>query len=200
STPPMPGSWQRPAKLLTDARAQARPFRAGLAHFPLPLDVLPDDRERCPTARGHEIARRPQHTLVVAACYVGPDLPEASAGYALEAVHEPPQRHGRRILDQQVDVIVLAVARLRIDAEIRADLGEDAGKRVQRCGVEHAPAVLSHEDQVCMEGIDHRAPAAEVACFWHRPTVSSCHASPQGARLPPLSDARAGDDAGPLAR
>ena len=67
---------------------------------------------------------------------------------ALEAVDQLRELHGRRVLDQQVYVVVLAIARHEHGPEVGADLPECSGQVVDVFGLEHAPAILGHEHQV----------------------------------------------------
>ena len=68
-----------------------------------------DDADRRTETRGGEVTGRPQNTLAVTPTQSGMLLAKAAARYAFEAVHQPQERDFRRIVHQQMHVIVFAV-------------------------------------------------------------------------------------------
>jgi len=147
----------KPKRLPSESSA----FRPGsFGRFPLGPHVVGDDRQRCAAAGRDEIGRRPQHALPVSPGHLGAEVPQATTRHALEAVDELRERDGRRVGDEQVDVIVRARALYKLGPEVAAHLGEDAPKVADREVREHVAAVFRDEDQMCMKGVnDVPAPA-----------------------------------------
>ena len=67
--------------------------------------------------------------------------------HALEAVHQRGDGHLRRVLDQQVHVIVFPVELAQLRAEVAADLPHRVLAAPEHVRVEDAAPVLRHEDQ-----------------------------------------------------
>ena len=83
-----------------------------------------------------------------------PHVRQLAARHALEAVDEFREDDGRRIGDEQVNVIVLTRARHQLGPEITADLGEDRREVADCESREHVASGLCDEDQVGVEGLD----------------------------------------------
>ena len=73
------------------------------------LNVVLENVDRCATATGSEVRRRPERAFPIASGQVGSFLSQHSAGYTLERVDQIGYSDLRRILDQQVDVVVFSV-------------------------------------------------------------------------------------------
>lgn len=63
--------------------------------------------------------------MAVAARNLGAPFTKLAAGHAFQAVDQLRQRNLGRVMDQQVNVIVLAVAFDQFRLEVPADLGEN---------------------------------------------------------------------------
>ena len=70
----------------------------------------------------------------------------------LQAIHQRAQRDLRRVVDEQVDVITLAVELDQLGIEVFAHVGKDAMEAVEVLLPEHPAPVFGHEDQVSMDG------------------------------------------------
>jgi len=111
--PPRPA--QSPGRRVQRSRREPRPFRAGRDSRSrrgraLLLDRGPEYIEGCSTDRSDEVGRRPE----VASPEELPDqagvIPSQHPSRdALERVDQPGELDGRRVLDQQVYVVVFAV-------------------------------------------------------------------------------------------
>jgi hypothetical protein len=113
-------------------KAQARPFRAGIAAALRPGPALRLDvrlnHGQWGTASGRREVRRGPKVLAVPNAFlefgvVAADQPRANA---LEGVDEFGELHGWRVLDEQVNVVVFPVARGEHDIEVFAYLAEGA--------------------------------------------------------------------------
>jgi hypothetical protein len=83
-------------------------FRPGSSHiFSLLPDILGDHRKRSAATRSYEVRPRPENAVVVSARQLRALLAKPSARHAFKAVKELRRSDGRRIGDEQVDVIVL---------------------------------------------------------------------------------------------
>jgi hypothetical protein len=94
---------------------------------------------------------------------------EADGGYALEAVHQRGDRRGWRILDQQMHVVVLAIARPKLGAKIGADFGKDGSDFLDGRAIEYMSTIFCHKDQVDMKHENAGSAATNVTCNAHRP-------------------------------
>ncbi len=93
------------------------------------FNVLADDFDGCAGAASGEVGRRPQRTapqLLADARVVL--FADHAAGDAFQAVHLRRDGDLRRIVHQQVDVVVLAVELHEFRLEVGADAGEDAAQ------------------------------------------------------------------------
>ena len=135
------------------------PSRAGC---PLAFHVLPDDAQRSAAAGRGEVRRGPQVLpLPDTPLQLGEVPPDEPRRHTFEAVDQAGQFNGRRVLDQQVHVVVFAVAFHEDGAEVGADLPEGAPQVIDVGGGEHSAPVFGHEYQVDMQGGNAR-PAAPV--------------------------------------
>jgi hypothetical protein len=73
------------------------------------LNVVLQDVARSTTATSGEVRRRPEHAFRIACCQVRSLLSKHSAGHALERVHQMGYRDLRRIVDEQIDVMIFAL-------------------------------------------------------------------------------------------
>lgn len=136
------------------------------------FNVLPDDCDRRSAARGGEVAGRPQHALPVTTRQRRVHLPQPPAGHAFEAVHQLRKRHFRRIVHQQMNMIVFAVHLDQIGFEVGANAGEERAHVVEdRCG-EHPPAVLGHEDQMHVQLENAVSAVSDFTFLGHRPSYT----------------------------
>ncbi len=136
------------------------------------FNVLPDDCDRRSAARGGEVAGRPQHALPVTTRQRRVHLPQPPAGHAFEAVHQLRKRHFRRIVHQQMNMIVFAVHLDQIGFEVGANAGEERAHVVEdRCG-EHPPAVLGHEDQMHVQLENAVSALSDFTFLGHRPSYT----------------------------
>src|SRR5450755_4567374 len=133
----------------------------------LALDIGADDAQRRSAARRGEVGRRPQ-VLPVGADPV--PLPEPPRGDALEGIHQRGDGHLRRVLDQQVHVVVFPVALREHRAEVLADLPEDFGEVADHLPGENTTPVLCHEDQVNMQRRNNVPATPVIIGANHRPT------------------------------
>src|SRR5690554_3768425 len=97
--------------------------------YPCPPIWLKSEGDNYP-ARGGE------HALPVAFLDVWPFPAQQAAGYALEAVYQIRHRHLRRILNQKMNLIVLAVHLDQARLEVGTDLGEDAAQGINGRAIE----------------------------------------------------------------
>lgn len=75
-------------------------------------------------------------------------LAEPPARHAFEAVHERRHRHFRRVIHQQMHIIVLSAHLDQLCLEIGTDRGEDVPHIVKHRGSEHTSPDLRHKDQM----------------------------------------------------
>lgn len=134
------------------------------------LDVCLDDREWGSSTRSGEIGRGPEPAAH--GCPVdlaGEVLPEPTGGHAFQRVDHG--RHGdlRRVLDQEVDVVLFPVELDEGGIEVAADCPHGLFAAGQHGVVEHFPTVLRREDQVHMHRRNHVPTTAVVVAGFHRP-------------------------------
>src|SRR5664280_2015406 len=129
-------------------------------------DVLADDRQRRPAARRREARRRPQMLPVGADAVL---LPQPTRGHALERVHQRGHGDRRRVLDQQMYVVVFAVAFDQVSPEVFADRSEDTPEVTDVVPVEHVPPVLRHKDQMDVQRRKNVSTPTVVLSLRHRP-------------------------------
>jgi hypothetical protein len=77
------------------------------------------------------------------------------AGDAFEGVHEGGHGDLRRVLDEQVHVVVLAGGLGQLGVEVGAHLARHFLAAGERRGVEDARPILGHEDHVHVDGRNH---------------------------------------------
>jgi len=99
--------------------------------------------------------------------------PQSARGHALETVHQRRDGHLRRVVDQQVHVVVLAAELAQVRAEVPADLPHGMLAGVQHRSVEHAATVLRHEDQMNAKRGNDVSATAVILAVCHRPTICS---------------------------
>src|SRR5512132_1521349 len=136
------------------------------------LDVGPQDVQRSTSDRAGVVRPRPQPPgPPVVPGQVGELLPQPPGRDALEAVEEPGQCHGWGKVDEQVDVLGLAVELDQFAAEVLTDRPHDRLHAVQVDGGEHRMPVLRHENQVGVQR-NYAVPACtNVAVLSHRPSI-----------------------------
>ncbi len=98
-------------------------------------------------------------------------LAQSPAGHAFERVNQLGQLHGGRVLNEQVDVVVLPIEFHQGGSEVGTHVCEHALEQVQVLGREHSAAVLGNEDQVYVESENTAPTSADLACGCHRPSV-----------------------------
>ena len=110
---------------------------------------IPSNEIEGRTATGcGEIGRRPEDALPVPSGNFGAHPSQAAAGHALQAVDQPGERHLGRIVDKQVDMVVLAVAFDQFVLEVVTDLREDVPQVLHGRPEQHAAPVHRDEDQM----------------------------------------------------
>lgn len=156
---------------MTGSAAQALSVHGGVSRLVWPslvLDVLPDDRQRRTPAACCEIARRPQ---VIPVCPYPVVLAKHPAGDPFECVHELGDRDLRRVLNQEVHVIVFAVALQERGLEVLARGPEHSREVIDHLSREHSAPVLSNEDQVDVHGRNNVPTTAVLVRICHRPSL-----------------------------
>lgn len=89
------------------------------------LDVLLHDFQRSAAAGCSKIGRAPKVVAPELALYLWEVLlPQAATGDAFQAVHQLGKLHGGRILDEQMNMVVLAVHLLQHRVKLGADAEE----------------------------------------------------------------------------
>ena len=101
----------------------------------------------------------------------GESLPKMAGRHPFERVHQLRKLDRRRVLHQEVDVIVLPIKLCELATEVGTD-GEQYGPH----GFEHGPSedpasVLGNEDQVDVKLKDATSTVADGVDFGHRPSV-----------------------------
>ena len=77
--------------------------------FPLIFDILPDNGDRRSAAACSKITWRPEHTFPVTGFQLRVYSTKASGGCAFKTVHQLRDRHFRRIVNKQMNVISFTV-------------------------------------------------------------------------------------------
>ena len=137
------------------------------------LDVLADHCNGGTAAASGEIGRRPQSAapqLIADAWVVF--LANHPTGDTFEAVHQSRHGHLRRIVHQQVDVIVLTVKLHQLSLEVSADAGEDAMQVIKNLLGEDATPILSHKDQVNVDQENTMSSLPNYVVVVHRPNYT----------------------------
>ena len=114
----------------------------------LSFDVLLDPLKRSPASAGGEIGRRPKDALPVTSGEVAPRRSKQARRRSFERVDQNRDGIFRRIFDQQVNVIALAVAGDKHAIHRLADLGEVCLEPFNRRVVENLPPVFRDENQM----------------------------------------------------
>lgn len=116
---------------------------------PLAPDIILDDVERRSAAAGGKITRRPQ-TLRAQSPDVRAVAQQEPRAYPFQRVDESRERHCRRVFDQEVDMVRLAVAFDEAGIEVSSHLGETLAQPRDRIGVEMTAPISGHKDQMHM--------------------------------------------------
>ena len=134
------------------------------------LDVLPNDFNRRTAAASSEIAWRPQgpapQFLLNASVVLFSDK---KTGYAFQAINQFRYCHLRRVVHQQVNVIVLSIEFHQLRFKVGAYIGEDFLKVVQNGFCEYTTAVFSHKDQMNVHLKNTVSTVPNVIVIAHRP-------------------------------
>lgn len=102
----------------------------------------------------------PVHEVAVDAA--GEFFAEVMGGDAFQPVDERGDREFRRVVDEQVDVVVFAVELAEFRAEPRAYVAHDLPAPGEHLPVEDVPPVFRDEDKMDMEVIDNTAATADI--------------------------------------
>jgi len=135
------------------------------------LNVVLENDDRCATATGSEVRRRPERAFPIASGQVGSFLSQHSAGYTLERVDQIGYSDLRRILDQQVDVVVFSVHLDKFSLKVRANPGEQYTKSVDGVSVKYSGSILCDEDQMDVHCEDAVCLPVEILTLCHRPSL-----------------------------
>ena len=111
-------------------------------------DIVLQNVDRCAPATSSEVRRRPEHAFPIASRQVRSLLSEHSARYDPERVHQMRNRNLRRILNEQVDVMILGIHLDKFCLEVRANVGEQPSKSLDSISIEYSMPTLCDEDQV----------------------------------------------------
>jgi hypothetical protein len=139
--------------------AERKPRRSGrgepgsrVNRASLLLDVVPDDAQRSAPAGYGEVQRGPEDAVHGMPVHAAGEFRSQPPGrHAVEAVHERRHSRLRRILSEQVHMVVLAVEFAQLRAEVTAHLPHRILARSEHVRVQHAAPVLRHEDQMNVE-------------------------------------------------
>ena len=93
-------------------------------------------------------------------------------------------------LNQQMHMIVLAIAGTQLGAKVCADLGEDIPKRFDRRAVENTSSVFRYKDQMNVHHKNVGSTTPYITLFAIEKNITSHHDCSQGPRLQALSDSR----------
>src|SRR5690606_5660958 len=113
--------------------------------------------------------------------------------HALQRVHQRRHRNLRRVLHQQVDVIVLAIHLDQACFEVGAHLGEHPTQEVEVLPCQHSTPILGHEDQVNMECGKTVSTASVVLDLAHSPNarmIACSSGTTSASTRPPVSAKR----------
>jgi len=136
------------------------------------FDVLAHDVDGHTATGCREVARRPQHAPTLEPrMEVSKLLAKHPAGDALEAVHERGERDLGRVVDEQVNMIGLAIELDELCVEIVTDGTKDRLERRHVLLTEDTAPVFGHEDQMCMDGKNAVSSSAKVLFLVHRPIM-----------------------------
>jgi len=86
------------------------------------FDILPDDGDRGAAAGSGEVARAPEDVLIIPGGDLRVATPQDPGGSALEAVHQGGDSDLGRVMDQEINMVVLAVHLDQLRLEVGADL------------------------------------------------------------------------------
>ena len=92
-------------------------------------------------------------------------LSEPAGRDTLEGSDQPGDRHLRRVVNEEVHVVALAVELHQFGFEVGADGPHDLFAAREDLIRERAAPVLGREDQVGMEGMDDRTTPADIGVW-----------------------------------
>lgn len=107
--------------------------------------------------------------ILVGADPVG--LAEHPRRHTFQGVHQFRELHGRRVLDQQMDVVVFPVTGDQSSPKVFAHFAEHLFEYGVVFGGEHSTPVLGHEDQVDVHGKHAASPPPVVLRLSHSPSI-----------------------------
>ena len=128
------------------------------------FDVLPNDGEGCSSRRSGKITGGPEAATPQRSLNAGIVLlPDQAGGDAFEAIHQARNGHLRRVGDQQMHMIPLAVEFFQGRFEVLAHVGKDGSQVLQDFFREDQPPIFGHEHQMHMQVEDAMSASAIVA-------------------------------------
>lgn len=95
-------------------------MRAG-ASAPLVPYVLRNNIKRRPATRPNKVGAAPKHGLIVSRLQIRELMPQATRGHSLQRVNQLRQLDLGIILNQEMNVISLAIAFLQLRFKVRTD-------------------------------------------------------------------------------
>ena len=145
---------------------------AALIRCLLLLDVLANNGNGRTAAASGKVRWRPERSTPQFLADAGIILfADHAAGNPLEAVHQYRNGHGRRIIQQQMHMVILPVELHQFRVEVLADGGEDAAQVGQHLAGEYTTSVLGHKDQMNMQ-VKNAMPAMSYLVYiGHRPSI-----------------------------
>ncbi len=148
---------------------EARLRRHELFGRPLLFDILANDADRRAAAGRGEVGRGPKNALPVSPRQFRPHLPQTATRHPFEAVHQHRDRNLWRVVNQQVDVIILPVHLNQFSIEILTHAGKDRPEVDKRCLGEHLTTVFCDKDQMDVHR-ENAVPSGAIAVvICHRP-------------------------------
>ena len=133
--------------------------------FNVPLD----HRKWCAATGGGKVARTPKHVLVVPVRNGWHALSEHPGGNTLEAVDQFGELDLRRVIDQNVNVVVFTFERSEFNIEVVADFLHHFFENVQSFAGKDPFAVFGHKDQVRVNGKNTVPACSNFVFCCHRP-------------------------------
>lgn len=112
----------------------------------LSLHILPESLDRRTASRRSEVAGSPE--VSTTGCQFWELLAQHPAAHTLEVVHQRRHRERRRVLDQQVHMVRLAVELQQLEAHLLGDTQTDRLHPVQRSTAQGLAPILHDEHQV----------------------------------------------------
>ncbi len=136
------------------------------------LDVLANNGYGRTAATAGKVRGGPQRSTPQFLADAGVALfADQTAGNPLEAVHQCRDSYLRRVVHQQMHMVILPVELHQFRAEVLADGGEDASQIGQHLASEYATAVSGHKDQVNMQVKNTMPAMSYIGFFCHRPNI-----------------------------